>query len=223
MSKNNEYNFKEELKKDWYLLLLILAMFVVSIVVYADLPNKIPMHWNLKGEVDNYANRFWGAFMMPIINIGVLLLMLYTPVIDPSKENYASFKSSYRIIRSGLIIFFAVLHFIILAYSLGYELDIAKIVVLIVGVLFLILGNYMPRVRHNYFLGIKTPWSLANEKVWRKTQRFGGKLFLLSGIILMISLFFTEQTRFIILLICALGSTILSTIYSYIIYRKENS
>ena len=221
MPENKGYNFKEELKKDWYLLLLITVMFIVSIVVYSDLPSKMPIHWNLQGQVDSYGNRFWGAFMMPLINIGVLLLMLVTPLIDPKKENYNKFGASYRVIRAILILFFAVLHFVILGFALGYNFDIGRIIVLVLGVLFLLLGNYLPRVRHNYFLGIKSPWTLANEKVWRKTQRLAGKLFVVSGIIMMLSIFFSDQLRFVLLIVCILGSTLASTIYSYFIYKEE--
>ena len=152
MSKKNNYNFKKELKKDWYLLILIVVMFIVSIVVYSDLPDKMPVHRNLEGEVDNYTGRFWGAFMMPLINIGILLLMLLTPLIDPRKENYSKFGSSYRIIKSFLIIFFTFLHFIVLGYALGYNLDIGRIVVLIIALLFLVIGIHLPRICHNYFL-----------------------------------------------------------------------
>ncbi len=220
-NNNNGYNFKEELKKDWYLLLLIASMFIVSIVVYSDLPAKMPLHWNLEGQVDSYTNRFWGAFMMPLINIGVLLMMLVTPLIDPKKENYKKFGTSYRVIRTILILFFAVLHFVIIAFALGYNFDIGRIMVLVFGVLFLILGNYLPRVRHNYFLGIRSPWTLASEKVWRKTQRLGGKLFLLSGIIMLLSIFSNDQVRFAVLMVCILGTTLVTTIYSYFVYKEE--
>lgn len=221
MSGKDKYKFKKERKNDWYLLVLIAIMFIVSFVVYSDLPDKMPIHWNLKGEIDNYTSRFWGAFMMPLINTGILLLMLLTPLIDPRKENYRKFEGSYRVFRSILVIFFALLHFIILGYALGYNLDIGRTIVLAIALLFLIVGNYLPRIRPNYFLGIKSPWTLASEKVWRKTHRLAGKLFILSGLVMLISIFSGDKLRYVIEIVCILGSTSASIIYSYIVYQQE--
>lgn len=219
--RNNTFNFKEELKKDWYLLLLILAMFLVSIILYGRLPERMPIHWNLAGEVDGYSSRFWGAFMLPIMSLGILLLMLLTPLIDPRKENYYKFSSSYRAIRAILVIFMASLHFLVLAFFMGYNLDIGKFVTLGVGLLFIVIGNYLPKVKHNYFLGIKVPWTLDNERVWKKTHRLAGKLFVLSGIIIFSSIFLNDVIRFWLLLFCVFGSSLGSTIYAYVIHRKE--
>lgn len=219
--KMNTYDFKKEFRKDWYLLLLILAMFFVSIILYSELPERMPTHWNISGEVDNYSSRFWGAFMMPLINLAIFLLMLLTPLIDPKKDNYQKFSSSYRIIRSIFIVFFAVLHFLVLAFSLGYNIDLGSFVVFGIGILFIILGNYMPKVRHNYFLGIKVPWTLANEKVWKKTHRMTGKLYLLSGATTLLGTFFGVPASFWVLMICVFGSSLGSIVYSYFIYRQE--
>ncbi|MFP4662275.1 MAG: SdpI family protein [Halanaerobiales bacterium] len=219
--ESKDYNIKIEFKKTWFLLALVAAMFIVSIVVYSELPEKVPMHWNLQGEVDGYVNRFWGAFMLPLIGLGIFLLMLVTPLIDPSKKNYPKFSKIYRLFRILLIVFFAALQFIVIGVALGYSFDVGRIIVLVLAVFFLVFGNYMPRIRHNYFLGIKSPWTLDSEKVWRKTHRFTGKLFLISGIIMLISILFGDIIRFILVMICVLGSSLAGTVYSYIIYREE--
>lgn len=219
--RNNGFNFKEEFRKDWYLFILVAIMFFASLLLYSRLPEKMPTHWNIAGEVDNYSSRFWGAFMMPVLALGILLLMLLTPLIDPRKENYSKFSSSYRAIRSILIVFFTGLHFLLLIASLGYNINIGKFVTLGVGVMFFIMGNYMPKVRHNYFLGIKVPWTLASDKVWKKTHRLAGKLFVISGIIMFLGIFFSDLIRFWLIIICAIGSSLVSMVYSYVIYRSE--
>ncbi|MFP4016077.1 MAG: SdpI family protein [Halanaerobiales bacterium] len=216
-----EYNIKTEFKKTWFLLALIAAMFIVSIVVYSDLPEKVPMHWNLQGEVDDYVNHFWGAFMLPLIGLGIFLLMLVAPLIDPSKNNYSKFSKIYRLFRIIMIVFIAVLHFVVISAALGYNLDIGRIIVLVLAIFYLVFGNYMPRIRHNYFLGIKSPWTLDSEKVWRKTHRFTGKLFLASGIIMLISVLFGDIIRFILVMVSILGSSIAGIVYSYFVYREE--
>lgn len=219
---NNKYNFKEELKRDWYLFLLILIMVISSLVVYSRLPEQVPIHWNIEGEADSYAGRFQGAFMAPLLSLGLLFLLIFLPLIDPRKDNYPKFASSYRAIKTILIIFFTGIHYITLAAALGYQLDIGKFVTFFVAVLFIVMGNYMPKVRYNYFLGIRVPWTLASERVWKKTHRFGGKLFVIAGIIILLSVFLSALIRFWLVMICTMGTAIASTIYSYLIYRQED-
>ncbi|HHU92187.1 MAG TPA: SdpI family protein [Halanaerobiaceae bacterium] len=218
---NKNYDYKQEMKKDWYLFLLILVMFLSGIALYSRLPDQIPIHWNIEGEVDDYASRFWGVFMLPFTNLLVLLTFTFMPLLDPRKENYPKFSRSYRAIKAITVVFFAVLHFLVLAFALGYELDISRIVVVGAALLFIVMGNYLPKVKHNYFVGVRVPWTLASEKVWKKTHRFAGKLFVISGIIIFLSIFVSEIIRFWLIMICALVTSLASMVYSYLVYRQE--
>jgi uncharacterized membrane protein len=218
---NKNYDYKQEMKKDWYLFLLILVMFLSGIALYSRLPDQIPIHWNIEGEVDDYASRFWGVFMLPFTNLLVLLIFTFMPLLDPRKENYPKFSRSYRAIKAITVVFFAVLHFLVLAFALGYELDISRIVVVGAALLFIVMGNYLPKVKHNYFVGVRVPWTLASEKVWKKTHRFAGKLFVISGIIIFLSIFVSEIIRFWLIMICALVTSLASMVYSYLVYRQE--
>lgn len=218
---NKNYDYKQEMKKDWYLFLLILVMFLSGIALYPRLPDQIPIHWNIEGEVDDYASRFWGVFMLPFTNLLVLLIFTFMPLLDPRKENYPKFSRSYRAIKAITVVFFAVLHFLVLAFALGYELDISRIVVVGAALLFIVMGNYLPKVKHNYFVGVRVPWTLASEKVWKKTHRFAGKLFVISGIIIFLSIFVSEIIRFWLIMICALVTSLASMVYSYLVYRQE--
>ena len=218
---NKNYDYKQEMKKDWYLFLLILVMFLSGIALYSRLPDQIPIHWNIEGEVDDYASHFWGVFMLPFTNLLVLLIFTFMPLLDPRKENYPKFSRSYRAIKAITVVFFAVLHFLVLAFALGYELDISRIVVVGAALLFIVMGNYLPKVKHNYFVGVRVPWTLASEKVWKKTHRFAGKLFVISGIIIFLSIFVSEIIRFWLIMICALVTSLASMVYSYLVYRQE--
>ncbi|MGB4178064.1 MAG: SdpI family protein, partial [Halanaerobiales bacterium] len=102
-----------------------------------------------------------------------------------------------------------------------YELDISRIVVVGAALLFIVMGNYLPKVKHNYFVGVRVPWTLASEKVWKKTHRFAGKLFVISGIIIFLSIFVSEIIRFWLIMICALVTSLASMVYSYLVYRQE--
>lgn len=219
---NNHYDVKNELKKDRYLFLLILIMFLSSIVLYSKLPEQMPIHWNIEGEVDSYSSRFWGAYLLPFTTLGMLLLLVFLPLIDPRKDNYPKFSRSYRAIKAIMVMFFAVLHFLVLAFALGYHFDIGKFAIIGTAILFIVLGNYMPKVKHNYFVGVRVPWTLANEKVWKKTHRFAGKLFVISGIIILLGLFLSNAIRYWLIIICVWLTSIASVIYSYLVYRQEN-
>ncbi len=219
---HKNYNIKEEIKKDIFLIIIIISLFIGGIVLYQQLPDRMIMHWNIENQPDNYMSKFPGTFLLPFITLLIYAGMVVSPVIDPRKESYRHFKKGYRMIRWGIILFLALLYIIVLSLNLGYNLDIGKIVTMAMGALFIILGNYLPQIRHNYFVGIKFPWTLANKAVWRKTNRLAGKLFFASGMILILSIFFSGITRFVLLISLIVIILTTTTIYSYILYKNQN-
>jgi len=216
-----KYEIKTELKKDWYVLLVIIGAIILSLLVYTYLPKKMATHWNSVGEVDGYSSRLVGAFLLPAIGLVIYLLILFSPVVDPRRDNYTKFIKGYRLFRLGIILFLMGVHLLSLGFNLGYPIDIGRAVTLGGGIFFALIGNYFPQIRHNYFFGIKTPWTLASEQVWRKTHRLGGKLFLGSGLLLMLSIFLPDKPRSWMLMILLLGSSLVTMVYSYLIYKKE--
>jgi len=216
-----KYKIKSEFKHDWFLFLVILAVILLSVLAYPRLPEKMATHWNLEGKVDGYSPRLFGAFLLPLMTLAIYLMMVIAPVFDPRRENYPKFIKGYRLFRLVLVLFLTGLHLLILGFNLGYPLDIGRAVTLGVGILFALIGNFFPQIRHNYFFGIKTPWTLASEQVWRKTHRLGGKLFLGSGLLLMLSVFLADKPRFLLLMALVLGSSLVTMVYSYVIYKKE--
>lgn len=216
-----KYEIKTELKKDWYVLLVIIGAIILSLLVYPYLPEKMATHWNAEGEVDGYSSRLVGAFLLPAIGLVAYLLILLSPVVDPRRDNYAKFIKGYRLFRLGIILFLMGMHLLSLAFNLGYPIEIGRAVTLGLGILFALIGNYFPQIRHNYLFGLKTPWTLASEQVWRKTHRLGGKLFLGSGLLLMLSIFLPGKPRFWLLMVLLLGNALVTMVYSYFIYKKE--
>ncbi|MGB9857000.1 MAG: SdpI family protein [Dictyoglomaceae bacterium] len=208
-------------KRDLLVILLILLMFVSGIIVYPFLPEKVPAHWNIKGEVDRYESRFWGAFGIPLLVLAIYLGLLYLPYIDPKRENYLKFEGVYRIIRHTFVIIFSLIHFTILYIALGGPKNLVpKIIPAVLGILFIILGNYMPKIKYNWFIGIRTPWTLSNEEVWRKTHRFSGFAFVIAGIFLLISGFLPPYLNFLLGIGGILIAVILSILYSFLVYKK---
>lgn len=211
-------------KSDIYNVVLIVIAFLINIAVYSKLPDQIPTHWNVAGEIDGYSSKAFGAFMAPVIMLLVWLGMKFLPNIDPKKKNYEKFDSSYSIIICLLTSFFFVLHLLTITVSLGYDISINKVIPLIIGILFIILGNYMPKSKSNFFYGIKTPWTLTSDVSWRKTHRLGGKLFVLAGIIVVISsIFLTGTIQVIIFLISTSIAALIPIVASYFYAKNDNS
>lgn len=208
------------IKKDWLLILMILASFGIAAYFYPILPDKVPSHWNLYGEVDAYSSRFFGAFSMPLLNIGMYVLFLVTPYIDPKRANYKFFEGAYRMFRILMHIFMFGLQAVILAVALGYELNVALIVKVSVSVLFILVGNVMGRFRFNYFVGIKTPWTLANEEVWKKTHRMAARVWVAGGLICAAASFWHNSISAAIFFLSIIILVFVPLVYSYIEYQK---
>jgi len=212
-------NYK--LKREWTFLVILAVPMIAAILVYPHMPDQVPIHWNVKGEVDNYGSKAFGTFYLPILNVIMYFLLIALPRFDPKRANYSKFDSSYLTIRYSLHLFFALLFGVTAAASLGFPVNIDKWIPGGVAVLFIVMGNVMGRVRHNYFVGFKYPWTLANEEVWRRTHQLGAKLMVLGGFAALLGVIFTEgSASFMILMIGILVPVIITTVYSYVIYKQ---
>jgi len=163
------------------LLLLIAAMFAGAIAAWPTAPAAIPMHWNFDGSVDGYGGKIEGLLGIPLLALAIYLLMRYLPRIDPGRANYARFGGAYTAIRAGIVVLMAVLYGVILSSVLQHPVDVARAVPLAVGALFVLLGTVLGKVRPNWFVGIRTPWTMSSKISWVRTHRLAGWLFILLG------------------------------------------
>lgn len=212
-------------KSDIYNVIIIACCILLTIIVYNKLPDLVPTHWNTMGEIDKYSPKAFGAFMAPVIMIFTWSGMKFLPKIDPRKKNYEKFDKSYSVIVSILLTFFLVIHAVTLLAALGYGISIEKIIPLIVGVLFIVIGNYLPKSKSNFFYGIKTPWTLSSEVSWRKTHRLGGKLFVVAGIVCILSSFLLNgNIKAVVFFIAIMIAAIVPIVASYFYAKndKEN-
>ncbi|MFZ5897939.1 MAG: SdpI family protein [Bacillota bacterium] len=210
------------LKGDWPALVLILGMFIAGLVVYPHLPEQVPSHFNVRGEIDAYSSRLWGAFGIPLLSAGIYVLMLVVPFIDPKRQNYAGFLGGYRVIRTAMVAFMAVLHAVILAVALGCNVSVNTVVPVMLGLLFIVLGRVLGGIRFNYFVGIRTPWTLADEEVWRRTHEMSGRLFVVAGLASVISGVLPAPANFWLSIgaISVAGGG--SLVYSYFVYARRH-
>lgn len=216
----NSQGFLKDLTADWPIILIILGSLVVGLFVYPHLPERVPSHWNIKGEVDAYSSRLWGAFGIPLLNAGIYIMMALLPLIDPRRQNYQKFAGAYRMLKAVLAIFLAGLYALVVVSSLGCQIPVGNAVIGGIGILFIVIGNYMGQFRHNYFVGIKTPWTLANEQVWQKTHRLGGRLWVLSGFLGLAAAVFSGTFGAVILGVSLGVAVVVPMVYSYLEFRR---
>lgn len=207
------------------LLLIILLSCVPGFIISDQLPDQIPSHWNINGEVDDYSSKWITLVGLPLLNLVLFFLLLLFPKIDPKKENYKKFERPYTMFRWTFHLFFVALYFFMIynAWSMekGQEsMDASTVILIFMPILFIVIGNYMSRVRHNYFVGIRTPWTLSNEEVWRKTHRLGGKVFVIIGFLGWVTLLFEPMYRFIIFIGGLVLGALFLTVYSYFVFQK---
>jgi uncharacterized membrane protein len=208
---------KNNLIKEFIILVILSAPIIYMFTVWNSLPEKLPVHWNISGEIDNYGPRY----LFPLLNIGLYLFLLVVPNIDPRKKNYTIFSATYYKLRVILTLFFSLLLFLVIYNSIYSNIDFGKLIP--AGFLFLIalLGNYMATIRSNYFFGIRTPWTLNNDEVWRKTHFMAGKLWFyagLSGGIIII--FLNKQTAQYFAIAILVLLLLIPVIFSYSFYSK---
>ncbi len=210
-------------KKEAIIWIILLLPFVYAAITWNKLPEWVPTHFNVNGEADDYSKKAFALLLMPVMNVVIYFILFFVPRIDPRKKNYAFFGSSYQNIRLLIHLFFVgIFIFITQTTSGGKPLQMGGFFS-IMFLFFALLGNYMRTVRSNFFVGIRTPWTLSNDVVWRKTHELGGKIWFYSGIILAVVVFFLSQTAATVVMFSGIFLMVMiPVIYSYLEYRKIN-
>lgn len=208
--------------KKYYIISLVII--IVSILIgayfYPSLPEQMASHWNIGGKVDGYMPRFWGVFLMPIISIVLYLLFLIIPKIDPLKKNILSFQDYFGMFIVLLFLFLLYLYALTLAWNMGYRFELIMYLAPAFAVLFYYAGILTQNAKKNWFIGIRTPWTLSSDTVWHKTNTLGGKLFKATGIICLFALVFPSLAIWFIL-IPIIVVAVFTIVYSYILFKKE--
>jgi len=208
------------MKKVIIVSLIIIAIMVASnMLVYSDLPTQIASHWDAQGNVNGQMGRFWGTFLLPIMALGLLFLFWFLPKMDPYKQNYKPFEKYYQWFVITLIAFIFYIHLLTLGKNLGYSFNLITWMIPGFSILLFVLGMVIGHAQRNWFVGIRTPWTLSSEKVWNRTHQIGGKLFMVGAIISLLGMFFPSIGIFFFLVPIILIAIFL-TVYSYWLYKK---
>jgi len=208
--------------RKWYPAVLVVCAFAVSVVAYGRLPARVPVHWDVHGQVNGYGSRAVGAFLLPSIMLIIAILIPALPKIDPREQNYEKFRPSYDLIFGAVLTVLFIGYLAALGRTLGMHVPIERVIPAAVGLLLVVLGNVMPRVRPNWMIGIRTPWTLSNDRVWTRTHRVGGYLFTAAGLLLVVTIVLPLGASGFRVGIGAVAAAALgSAAYSYVAWRQE--
>jgi uncharacterized membrane protein len=199
---------------------IILFSFVTSVYFYDKMPEKMASHWNAQGEVDGYMPKSWALFLMPLISAGLFLLFVAVPKIDPMKENIKKFIKFYDVFILLFIGFLFYIQSLTILWGAGTRFDIIQALSPAFALLFYYCGILTENAKQNWFIGIRTPWTMSSEIVWNKTHRLGGKLFKISGIIAVFGVLLPDYAIFLVLVPVILFAAY-TVIYSYLEYQRE--
>jgi immunity protein, SdpI family len=192
-----------------------------SLWAYPQLPAQVATHFDLDGSPNGWSSRLVASILVPAIGLFLVGVFTFAPRLDPRRANYALFSSTYWIIVNAVLVLMGALHILMLGKALGWAVDMTTVVGLGVGGLFILLGNLMTRIRPNWFVGIRTPWTLSSDTVWRKTHRFGGIAFAIAGVCIaataLVHISWMRYAAFGVAAAAVLGSVI----YSYLLWKRE--
>lgn len=204
-------------------LALILIAVIAGGIFWNQLPDQMASHWNANDQVDGTMPKVWGVFLMPVITVVMLILFLALPGMDPLKANIAQFRETFNVFIVLIIAFMLYVHGLTLAWSLGFNnFKMSAAMLPFMGVLFIAIGFLMRKAKRNFFIGIRTPWTLSSDTVWDKTHQLGASLFMASGVLAMIGGLFGGMTAFWFLFVPVISTTVIVMVYSYILYRRES-
>jgi uncharacterized membrane protein len=209
------------MKSRWLGTAVAAAMWAFALAVYARLPARVPTHWDLHGQVNGWMARPWGAVMLPLAATLLLGVLWLLPRIDPRRANIEHSRESWRLLVNLILLFLAALEATTLGYALGWPVDADRVIIANVGLLLAAIGNYLPRLRSNWFMGIRTPWTMDNERVWRATHRVGGRTFVAGGLVMALSAVLPEPSRIWIAGAAVAFAAGVPLVYSYVAWRRE--
>lgn len=197
---------------------LVVLSFVMAATLYNRLPESVPTHWNARGEVDGFTSKPWGPFMLPLVMAGVYLLLIVIPRISPRGLRVDRFQRVFEIMQAAILAFLFFVTVLALLVGIGTPVPMDRAIHAGTGLLLVVLGNFMGKLTKNFFVGIRTPWTLASDEVWLRTHRLGGKLFVLAGVGLFVSGLLGGGAVPLLAAVAVAGG--IPVVYSYVLYRR---
>jgi uncharacterized membrane protein len=201
---------------------IVLITALATAVVYPDLPAEMAIHFDAGGEPDSYLTRPLAVALLPGLGLGLLALFAAVPRLDPLGENFAAFERYYDLAVVVTLAILAYVHALIVGYNLGYQFEMGRAIAPVLAVVGVTFGYVVENARQNWFVGIRTPWTLSDEAVWRETHDRSGVLFKIAGLLALLAVPFPEYFVYLAIAPLALAALI-PTVYSYVLYRRRHA
>ncbi|HEX7326042.1 MAG TPA: SdpI family protein [Rhodanobacteraceae bacterium] len=198
--------------------IFVVAMLGIAVWIYPHLPAQTATHWDANGNVNGWMPRFWAAAIWPLLMAGLAVMYALLPVISPRRFEIKPFARTYGIIVLATLAFLLVVGTIALLAGAGYHVSMGLVAPIAVGALLMVIGNFMGKFRKNFFVGIRTPWTLTSDVVWERTHRLAGWLFVLAGLVWIVGGLVHASP--VVLVVAALAAGFVPAIYSYFLYRR---
>lgn len=203
-------------------LTLILISMLVGTMLWNQMPEQMASHWNVQNQADGYSSRFIGLFLLPLTTLGLFALFMFIPRIDPLKANIAQFIGVFNLFITFFVVFMLYIHALTIIWNLGNQnFAMSQAMLPFIGLLFILIGFMLRQAKRNWFIGIRTPWTLSSDRVWDETHHLGAPLFMASGGLALLGAFFSGTVAFWLMFVPLIGSTIFLVIYSYVLYQRE--
>ena len=193
---------------------IIVAAFLLSICFYNLLPQRIVSHWGLYGEPNGMSDKSIALFMMPIIGTFMYILFLFIPKLDPLKKNIKSFEGQFNIFINGILLFLFYIHTLMIVWNIGYQFNFILFLTPAFSLLSYSIGILLEHAKRNWFIGIRTPWTLSSDKVWDKTHKLGSRLYKYAAIFPLLGIVF-QNYAFYLTIFSLVGVSLYLFIYSY--------
>jgi uncharacterized membrane protein len=208
------------LKGDAPLLAILSADLAFGLWALPRLPERLPTHWNLAGEADAFGTAWPHAIVPPLVGLSCWAMVLLFPLVDPLRRNYARFPGTLKLVRWLLPLMSVAVHLAVTLAGLGLPLDHGATVRAIVAAFFVVLGNSMGKLRHNWFVGIRTPWTLASEEVWTRTHRLAAPIWVAGGLVQLAGAFVPGAVGETLFAASLAAMVLVPIAYSYLLFRR---
>ncbi len=210
------------MRSKWFPLVIVIAMLAFGAVIYNQLPEQVPAHWDINGQVDRMQPRLMGVLFLPAMVLLIWAIRDAAPRLDPRRNTYPLFEGSRMLLLNIVMLFLGLTHVVSLGTALGWEINMVQVIGAGVGIMFMAFGNEMRRIQPNWFFGIRTPWTLSDPTVWRETHILGGRLFFVLGLVTFAAAFTRPEILLAAIIISAVLMTAGVFAYSYLRYRDLN-
>jgi uncharacterized membrane protein len=197
---------------------MVLLGFAIAAWYYPQLPDPVPTHWNAAGDVDGWTAKPWGVWLLPVINAALMAMFVVIPLISPKGFRLEQSRKAFDSVVLVFVVFMLGVQIFSYRSAISGGQELVKFVPMAIGLLFIILGNYMGKFQKNFFIGIRTPWTLASDQVWNRTHRLGSYVFMIGGVFMMLAGILEATVGFFIVI--AIAIAMIPTVYSLVIYRQ---